>query len=67
MLRLRDDAFGGAFKNWLENWDSSSLIFLSDLRDARLIDLDKRTTVVHHRLETRRRDSIVLDLKGEPC
>ena len=52
ILRLTDERFDADFfKNWIEEWNASSLIFLTRLRSIAFFDLRTEQPVIRHAVE----------------
>lgn len=65
VLRLEDARFDLAFfKEWLADWDASSLLFLKTLTNVSLIDLTRRRKLVERGVTQSRTKSVDLDLPG---
>jgi hypothetical protein len=63
VLRLREEAFDRQFfVDWMREWDVSSLVFLTRLHNAVLVDLSGKKTLVEHQLVTKHDDTVGLEL-----
>lgn len=61
VLRLRAPRFNLAFfREWIERWDASSLVFLPQLRSIALMDTKTRRAIVQHELSVASRTSVEL-------
>jgi len=64
VLRLKDERFDlKFFRDWIENWHASSLIFLNTLHSISLVDLRKRKKIVEHALKVAREDDVHLSFQ----
>jgi hypothetical protein len=62
VLRLREEGFDRQFfVDWMQEWNASSLVFLSRLHNAVLVDLSAKKTLVEHELVTNLDDVVGLD------
>jgi hypothetical protein len=61
LLRLRDSRFDlDFFRNWVEAWDASSLVFLRHLRSIALVDLGTHRSIVRHAVSVTKRTKVEL-------
>lgn len=61
VLRLRDPRFDlDFFREWVEGWDASSLVFLPHLRSISLVNLRARRPIVQHALSVASRTDVEL-------
>jgi hypothetical protein len=61
VLRLKHERFNlSFFRDWIERWDASSLIFLLRLHCVALVDLRSKRSVVEHKITATRSSDVDL-------
>ncbi len=66
-LRLREDFDADEFRRWFASLGSETLIFLDTVRSLRLVAIERRRSLIHHRLTEVSTDILALPGTKEPC